>query len=138
MSEAEKQAVDRVMAYNRRFSGGPMSLSDQLQLGVIILRHSARTFFSVRGLLWLFWFRVVWLLLSVVSSLFLWDDEKAYSYQLTRALLEAIDSMYMSLLLAVYLSVMYRRGFDDDDDDDIGGGEDDQHRFHEANLEADP
>ncbi|CAL1529550.1 unnamed protein product [Lymnaea stagnalis] len=100
------QVIDKVNQYNRRFSGEPRTIQEYLQDLPTLLRHAFQEFFSVGGLMWMFRFRIVILVIAafiyLVSPLDILP-EGAFG------LIGFLDDIFILLFIAVYISIIYRQ-----------------------------
>ncbi|XP_005091877.1 E3 ubiquitin-protein ligase RNF170 [Aplysia californica] len=105
-SDERRDVIEKINAYNRRFSGEPRSIREYLQDLPTLLRHAFHEFFSVGGLMWMFRLRIVILvfgaLLYLISPLDILP-EAAFG------IIGFLDDFFIILLLAVYISIFYRQ-----------------------------
>lgn len=105
-SEEKSSIIHLIAMYNRRFSGRPVALLDQLRDLPTLLRHLVAEFFSLHGLVLMFRIRLivccVMAFIYIVSPLDI-IPESAFG------ILGLLDDVFVMVLLAVYASVLYRR-----------------------------
>ncbi|XP_030852177.1 E3 ubiquitin-protein ligase RNF170-like [Strongylocentrotus purpuratus] len=109
--EDEQNSGDggRIMAeirdYNRRFSGEPRPFMDYIYDLPTLLRHTARDFFSLHGIVWMFRLRIVFCfaaaLLYLISPLDI-IPEAVFGF------FGFFDDIFVVLILAIYVTGIYR------------------------------
>ncbi|XP_069693061.1 E3 ubiquitin-protein ligase RNF170-like [Periplaneta americana] len=104
-SEA-RQLYEMVYEYNRRFSGEPRSILEMVRDWPTLMRHLWNEFFSVGGLVLMFRIRVVLCFTAALMYLFLPIDVIPES---VFGVLGLLDDMFVFFLLAIYVSIIYRR-----------------------------
>jgi len=113
LNTAELQEVEtrnnlqrEINYYNRRFSGEPRPYMDYIRDLPTMSRHLWNEFFSVGGLVYMFRIRIVLCLLAGVIYLVSPLD---IIPEAVFGLLGFLDDVFVFLLLAIYLSILYRR-----------------------------
>ncbi|CAH1774312.1 unnamed protein product [Owenia fusiformis] len=105
-SEEKNEVMREINLYNRRFSGEPRDLMDYLRDLPTLLRHAFTEFFSVGGLIWMFRLRIiVCFFLALVYFLSPLDIIPEAMF----GILGFLDDFFILLLLAIYISIIYRR-----------------------------
>jgi len=104
--ETRNQLQQEINLYNRRYSGEPRPLLDYIRDLPTISRHLWNEFFSVGGLVYMFRIRIVLCLLAGVIYLVSPLDVIP---EAVFGLLGFLDDLFVFLLLAIYLSILYRR-----------------------------
>uniref|UniRef100_X1YV84 E3 ubiquitin-protein ligase RNF170 n=1 Tax=Capitella teleta TaxID=283909 RepID=X1YV84_CAPTE len=105
-SPQKDQVIQEVNHYNRRFSGQPIPWMDYIRDLPTILRHCFRHFFSVGGLLLMFRIRI--LVCFLVALLYLISPFDIIP-EAVFGILGLLDDFFILLLLAIYISIIYRR-----------------------------
>jgi RING finger protein 170 len=105
-SEEKQRLVANINLYNRRFSGQPLTWMEYFLDLPTILRHCMTDFFSIGGLIWMFRLRIV--VCFLIALLYLLSPldiipEAAFG------LFGLLDDMFVMFLLAIYISILYRR-----------------------------
>jgi len=104
---AERNEIVReINSYNRRFSGEPRPIMDYICDLPTLLRHLWNEFFSVGGLMYMFRIRVV--LCFCAACMYLISPLDAIPEALF-GILGLCDDLFVLLLLAIYISIIYRR-----------------------------
>ncbi|XP_062510176.1 E3 ubiquitin-protein ligase RNF170-like [Corticium candelabrum] len=102
----ELQSIQsQVSNYNRRYSGQPRPLLDYLYDMPTLIRHLGRELFSVSGLVWMVWVRIVMCLFAAIIYFILPVDLLP---EAVFGLLGYLDDILVILLLAIYATVVYR------------------------------
>lgn len=105
-TETRIRLQQEINQYNRRFSGEPRPYMDYIRDLPTISRHLWNEFFSVGGLVYMFRIRIVLCLLAgfiyLISPLDVIPEA-------VFGLLGFLDDLFVFLLLAIYLSILYRR-----------------------------
>ncbi|GFR99350.1 E3 ubiquitin-protein ligase RNF170 [Elysia marginata] len=105
-SEQRTEVINKINQYNRRFSGEPRTLQEYLQDLPTLLRHAFHEFFSVGGLMWMFRFRIGILVLAaflyLISPLDILPEA-------VFGIIGFLDDIFVILLLAIYISIIYRQ-----------------------------
>ncbi|XP_014667062.1 PREDICTED: E3 ubiquitin-protein ligase RNF170-like isoform X2 [Priapulus caudatus] len=104
--EERNQLIVDINGYNRRYSGEPRSVLDYLYDLPTLLRHAVSEFFSVGGLMAMFRLR---LLLCFFAALLYLISPLDILPEAVFGILGLIDDVFVLLLLAVYVSIIYRR-----------------------------
>jgi len=91
--------------YNRRFSGAVRPLMDYILDLPTILRHLWNEFFSVGGLVHMFRIRIILCLLAAFTYLISPLDILP---EAVFGILGLLDDLFVFLLLAIYVSIIYR------------------------------
>lgn len=105
-SDAKTVVVNEINRYNRRFSGEPLSWIETIRDLPTMLRHLFREFFSVGGLVMMFRMRV---LVIVFAAILYFLSPLDLIPEAAFGLLGMLDDMFVFLLLAIYISIIYRR-----------------------------
>lgn len=92
--------------YNRRFSGEPRPLIDYIRDLPTLLRHLWNEFFSVGGLMYMFRIRII--LCFIAACMYLISPLDIIPEAIF-GILGLFDDMFVFLLLAIYISIIYRR-----------------------------
>uniref|UniRef100_T1JMW2 E3 ubiquitin-protein ligase RNF170 n=1 Tax=Strigamia maritima TaxID=126957 RepID=T1JMW2_STRMM len=92
--------------YNRRFSGEPRPIIDYIRDLPTLLRHLWNEFFSVGGLMYMFRIRII--LCFVAACMYLISPLDIIPEAIF-GILGLFDDMFVFLLLAIYVSIIYRR-----------------------------
>ncbi|XP_050411068.1 E3 ubiquitin-protein ligase RNF170 [Patella vulgata] len=92
--------------YNARFSGEPRPFLDYVRDLPTLLRHAFSEFFTVGGLLWMFRLRVV---MCCIAALLYFISPFDIIPESMFGLLGFLDDIFIILLLAIYVSLIYRR-----------------------------
>lgn len=92
--------------YNRRFSGAPRSLMEMVRDMPILLRHMWNEFFTVDGLMVMFRVRIILCFLAAVMYLFSPLD---IIPEAVFGVIGFLDDIFVMFVLAVYVSIIYRR-----------------------------
>ncbi|XP_064477098.1 E3 ubiquitin-protein ligase RNF170-like isoform X1 [Ornithodoros turicata] len=100
------QLLRSVNDYNRRFSGEPRPWMDHLRDLPTLLRHVMSEFFSMGGLMYMFRLRIV---LCFVAAIMYLVSPLDIIPEAVFGLLGLLDDMFVVLLLAIYVTVIYRR-----------------------------
>ena len=104
-SEEARQSLARVHAYNRRFSGEPRTLFENIQDFPVLFRHLVRELFSVDGLVVMFRMRVF---LYLFLALFYLLSPLDLIPEAVTGVLGFIDDIIVILVVLVYVTVLYR------------------------------
>lgn len=105
-TEERQRLVDSINLYNRRYSGQPLSWGEYIRDLPTILRHCFYDFFSLGGLIWMFRLRI--LVCFVVALLYLLSPLDVIP-EVAFGLFGLLDDIFVVLLLAIYISIIYRR-----------------------------
>ena len=105
-TEENRNIVRNIQEYNRRFSGEPRSLMDYLHDLPTLLRHCLSDFFSIGGLLVMFRVRVI---LCFIAAIIYFISPLDIIPEAAFGLLGFLDDFMIMLLLAVYVSIIYRQ-----------------------------
>lgn len=105
-SEERNQILHDVNDYNRRFSGEPRPWMDYLWDLPTLLRHVGSEFFSVGGLMYMFRLRIF---LCFVAAIMYLVSPLDMIPEAVFGILGLLDDMFVVLLLAIYVTVIYRR-----------------------------
>ena len=104
-TDEARQTLSSIHAYNRRFSGEPRTLLENIQDAPVLFRHLMRELFSVHGLVFMFRARVLlYLLLAfiyIISPLDLIPEAVA-------GFLGLFDDIIILVVVLVYVTVLYR------------------------------
>lgn len=92
--------------YNRRFSGEPRPWLDYVWDLPTLLRHLTSEFFTLGGLMYMFRIRVV---LCFLAALMYLISPLDMIPEAMFGILGLLDDLFVVLLLAVYVTVVYRR-----------------------------
>ena len=105
VTEEARQSVARIHEYNRRFSGEPRTLLENIQDAPVLFRHLLRELFTVDGLVMVFRFRIIlYLLLAliyIISPLDLIPEAVAGVFGF-------FDDIIVLLVVIIYVTVLYR------------------------------
>ncbi|KAK7503951.1 hypothetical protein BaRGS_00004683 [Batillaria attramentaria] len=105
-SEQKSQVLEQINDYNRRFSGEPRPLMDYVRDLPTLLRHAMSEFFTVGGLIWMFRVRVV---ICFFAALLYFISPLDIIPEAAFGLLGFLDDLFIVLLLAIYISIIYRQ-----------------------------
>lgn len=92
--------------YNRRYSGEPRPWLDHLRDLPTLLRHAGSEFFSVGGIMYMFRLRIV---LCFVAAIMYLVSPLDMIPEAIFGILGLLDDLFVVLLLAIYVTVIYRR-----------------------------
>ncbi|XP_077549004.1 E3 ubiquitin-protein ligase RNF170-like isoform X2 [Haemaphysalis longicornis] len=92
--------------YNRRYSGEPRPWLDHLRDLPTLLRHAGSEFFSVGGIMYMFRLRIV---LCFVAAIMYLVSPLDMIPEAVFGILGLLDDLFVVLLLAIYVTVIYRR-----------------------------
>ncbi|RWS15692.1 RING finger protein 170-like protein, partial [Dinothrombium tinctorium] len=92
--------------YNRRYSGGPRPWLDYLWDLPTLLRHLSSEFFTVGGLMYMFRIRIV---LCFVAAIMYLISPLDMIPEAVFGILGLLDDLFVVLLLAIYVTIIYRR-----------------------------
>ncbi|KDR13975.1 E3 ubiquitin-protein ligase RNF170-like [Zootermopsis nevadensis] len=95
-----------VEEYNRSFSGAPRSFMEMVRDCPTLIRHLWNEFFSVGGLMLMFRVRIVLCFLAGLMYLFSPLD---IIPEAVFGVLGLLDDLFVVFLLAIYISIIYRR-----------------------------
>lgn len=104
--EERTRLLRSINDYNRRFSGEPRPWMDHLRDLPTLLRHVGAEFFSVGGLMYMFRLRIV---LCFVAAIMYLVSPLDIIPEAVFGLLGLLDDLFVVLLLAIYVTVIYRR-----------------------------
>ncbi|XP_067933963.1 E3 ubiquitin-protein ligase RNF170-like [Watersipora subatra] len=104
-SEIKNMILEETRNYNRRFSGEPRTIWEYLQDTPAILRHALYDLVSVSGMVLIFRLRIL-LCLFVVVIYFIVPFDLLPEGAL--GLLGFIDDLFIFLIAAIYITVIYR------------------------------
>lgn len=104
-SASKTEILNKIADYNRRFSGEPRPLMDYLRDLPTLLRHALREFFSVGGLIWMFRLRIIAIFLA---ALLYFISPLDIIPEAVFGILGFLDDLFVLLLLAIYISIIYR------------------------------
>ncbi|KAL5021997.1 hypothetical protein ScPMuIL_001152 [Solemya velum] len=103
----EKQNILlHINAYNRRFSGEPRPYMDYIRDLPTLLRHAFSEFFTVGGLVWMFRLRVF---MCFIAALLYFISPLDIIPEAAFGLLGFLDDLFILLLLAIYITIIYRQ-----------------------------
>ncbi|GIZ02721.1 e3 ubiquitin-protein ligase RNF170 [Caerostris extrusa] len=105
-SEERTRLMEGINDYNRHFSGEPRPWLDYIWDLPTLLRHAGTEFFSVGGLLYMFRLRIF---LCFVAALMYLISPLDMIPEAVFGILGLLDDMFVVLLLAIYVTVIYRR-----------------------------
>ncbi|KAI1289544.1 E3 ubiquitin-protein ligase [Halotydeus destructor] len=104
---AERQQVLRdINDYNRRFSGEPRPWLDYIRDLPTLLRHIGSEFFTLGGLMYMLRIRIVLCFMAAIMYLISPLD---LIPEAVFGILGLLDDLFVVLLLAIYVSMIYRR-----------------------------
>lgn len=92
--------------YNRRFSGEPRPWLDYIYDLPTLLRHLTSEFFTVGGLMYMFRIRIV---LCFVAAIMYLISPLDMIPEAVFGLFGLLDDVFVVLLLAIYVTIIYRR-----------------------------
>ncbi|KAL3224337.1 hypothetical protein MRX96_049527 [Rhipicephalus microplus] len=92
--------------YNRRYSGEPRPWLDHLRDLPTLLRHVGSEFFSMGGIMYMFRLRIV---LCFVAAIMYLISPLDMIPEAIFGILGLLDDLFVVLLLAIYVTVIYRR-----------------------------
>jgi RING finger protein 170 len=92
--------------YNRRFSGEPRPWLDYIYDLPTLLRHLTSEFFTVGGLMYMFRIRIV---LCFVAAIMYLISPLDMIPEAVFGLFGLLDDIFVVLLLAIYVTIIYRR-----------------------------
>nr|XP_042908896.1 E3 ubiquitin-protein ligase RNF170 isoform X2 [Parasteatoda tepidariorum] len=98
--------VNEVNDYNRRYSGEPRPWLDYLWDLPTLLRHAGSEFFSFGGIMYMFRLRI---LLCFVAAIMYLISPLDMIPEAVFGILGLLDDMFVLLLVAIYVTVIYRR-----------------------------
>lgn len=109
-TDAEREERARLLRdindYNRRYSGEPRPWLDHLRDLPTLLRHAGSEFFSVGGIMYMFRLRIV---LCFVAAVMYLISPLDMIPEAIFGILGLLDDLFVVLLLAIYVTVIYRR-----------------------------
>ncbi|XP_035208784.1 E3 ubiquitin-protein ligase RNF170-like isoform X2 [Stegodyphus dumicola] len=105
-SDERNQILYDINDYNRHFSGEPRPWLDYLWDLPTLLRHASSEFFSVGGLMYMFRLRIF---LCFVAAIMYLISPLDIIPEAVFGILGLLDDMFVVLLLAIYVTVIYRR-----------------------------
>lgn len=104
-----QELVQAVHCYNMRFSSSPKPVGQHARNLVLLLGCCLCEFFSERGLIWMFWLRLVIVFLSLCVGLLSLLDIGTVPRDAIMELDVMVDRVYLCLLFVVYCSILIRR-----------------------------
>ncbi|KAM7286673.1 E3 ubiquitin-protein ligase RNF170 [Ixodes scapularis] len=104
--EERSRLLRDINDYNRRFSGEPRPWLDHLRDLPTLLRHAGSEFFSVGGIMYMFRLRIV---LCFVAAVMYLISPLDMIPEAIFGILGLLDDVFVVLLLAIYVTVIYRR-----------------------------
>ena len=104
-TEEARQTLSSIHAYNRRFSGEPRTLLENIQDAPVLFRHLLRELFSVGGLVFMFRARV--LLYLILACIYIISPLDLIPEAVT-GFLGFFDDIIILLVVIVYVTVLYR------------------------------
>jgi RING finger protein 170 len=105
-SNANNQLFELIDAYNRRFSGLPRSLWDQLQEIPLLLRHLLNELFTFNNME--IWFRLRFGFLFLISLMYFLSPLDIIPEALF-GLLGYLDDFLVLIIMALYICSIYRQ-----------------------------
>ncbi|XP_025109507.1 E3 ubiquitin-protein ligase RNF170-like [Pomacea canaliculata] len=105
-SEEKTQIIEQINNYNRRFSGEPRPWIDYIRDLPTLLRHAWNEFFTVGGLIWMFRVRVI---ICFFAALLYFISPLDIIPEAAFGILGFLDDLFIILLLAIYVSIIYRQ-----------------------------
>ncbi|XP_055946466.1 E3 ubiquitin-protein ligase RNF170-like isoform X1 [Argiope bruennichi] len=107
LSSTERvRLLEEINDYNRHYSGEPRPWLDYLWDLPTLLRHAGSEFFSVGGIMYMFRLRIFLCFIAAVMYLISPLDMIP---EAVFGILGLLDDMFVVLLLAIYVTVIYRR-----------------------------
>lgn len=104
--EERNQILWDINDYNRRFTGEPQPWLDYIWDLPTLLRHLGSEFFSVGGLMYMFRLRIV---LCFVAAIMYLISPLDMIPEAVFGILGLLDDLFVVLLLAIYVTIIYRR-----------------------------
>lgn len=104
--QQRQQCVRDINEYNRRFSGEPRPWIDYLRDLPTLLRHLSAEFFSLGGLMYMLRIRIV---LCFIAAIMYLISPLDMIPEAIFGLLGLLDDIFVVILLAVYVTIIYRR-----------------------------
>ncbi|PIK41504.1 hypothetical protein BSL78_21634 [Apostichopus japonicus] len=104
-SDEANRMMDDINNYNRRFSGESRPFMDYIYDLPTLLRHIFQEFFSFSGLVWMFRFRIF---VCFVAALLYFISPLDIIPEAVFGVLGLLDDVFVILLLAIYVSIIYR------------------------------
>ncbi|KAK3089962.1 hypothetical protein FSP39_008038 [Pinctada imbricata] len=105
-SPDRQHIIERINDYNRRFSGEPRPLIDYLRDLPTLLRHAFTEFFTVGGLIWMFRLRII---VCFFAAFMYFISPLDIIPEAVFGVLGFMDDLFILLLLAIYISIIYRQ-----------------------------
>ena len=105
VTDEARQSLLRINDYNRRFSGEPRTLLENIQDAPVLFRHLLRELFSVNGLVAMFRVRVF---LYLFFAFFYFISPLDLIPESVTGVLGFIDDIIVFLVVLVYVTVLYR------------------------------
>ncbi|KAK3585025.1 hypothetical protein CHS0354_024940 [Potamilus streckersoni] len=106
MNSPERQHIEeQINQYNRRFSGEPVPWSDYIRDLPTLFRYAMSEFFSVGGLIWMFRFRII---MCFIAAFLYFISPLDIIPEAVFGILGFIDDLFILLLLAIYITIIYR------------------------------
>ncbi|KAH9517994.1 translation initiation factor eIF4E, variant 2 [Dermatophagoides farinae] len=106
VADMARQVTSQINSYNRRFSGEPRPWYDYLYDLPTMLRHLTNDFFSFNGLFYMFRLRVVICFFAAILYLISPLDMIP---EAVFGIFGLFDDIVVVLLLAIYVTIIYRR-----------------------------
>ncbi|OTF69420.1 RING finger protein 170-like protein [Euroglyphus maynei] len=106
IADTARQVTSQINSYNRRFSGEPRPWYDYLYDLPTMLRHLTNDFFSFNGLFYMFRLRVIICFFAAILYLISPLDMIP---EAVFGIFGLIDDIVVVLLLAIYVTIIYRR-----------------------------
>ncbi|XP_054722841.1 E3 ubiquitin-protein ligase RNF170-like, partial [Uloborus diversus] len=104
--EVTERLLHDINDYNRHFSGEQRSWLEYFWDLPTLLRHAGSEFFSVGGLMYMFRLRIF---LCFVAAIMYLISPLDMIPEAVFGILGLLDDMFVVLLLAIYVTVIYRR-----------------------------
>lgn len=104
--EERNQIMYDINDYNRHYSGEPRAWLDYLWDLPTLLRHASSEFFSVGGLMYMFRLRIF---LCFIAAIMYLISPLDMIPEAVFGILGLLDDMFVVFLLAIYVTVIYRR-----------------------------
>ncbi|XP_076439961.1 E3 ubiquitin-protein ligase RNF170-like [Babylonia areolata] len=105
-SDESVRILGEINGYNRRFSGEPRPYMDYIRDLPTLLRHAWNEFFTVGGLIFMFRVRVV---ICVIAAFVYFISPLDIIPEAAFGILGFLDDVFIVLLLAIYISIVYRQ-----------------------------
>ncbi|KAL8622497.1 hypothetical protein ACOMHN_034160 [Nucella lapillus] len=105
-TEESTRIQGEINSYNRRFSGEPRPYMDYIRDLPTLLRHAWGEFFTVGGLIFMFRVRVI---ICIIAAFVYFISPLDIIPEAAFGILGFLDDVFIVLLLAIYISIVYRQ-----------------------------